>query len=449
MSRIEHAVPYTAAKKTNYRFVVLSLIFIVYAINYADRTNIGAVLPFIIDEFHINNFEAGAIASMFFLGYSLSQIPAGFFIAKKGIRDLVALSVLGFSAFTWLMGTAGSVLGLKCIRLGLGLTEGPCPVGLASTINNWFPAKEKATATGVYIAATMFAPIIVPPLAVWIAVTWGWRWVFFSFAIPGLIVAAAWYLLVRTRPSESRFVSEAEQAFISDEQAHHSTAHQNSTARPNIVTAPRFTLLDKLIRVKALTPVATVKGLFTSRNILGDCLAYFMMVSVLYGLLTWIPLYLVKEKGFTFISMGLVASMPCIGGFIGAITGGFISDKLLGRRRKPTMMFTAVTTVVMMLIMLNIPGSTVAVCTGLFFVGFCLNIGWPAFTAYGMAVADSKTYPIAASIINSGGNLGGFVSPMAAGFLLDYTGGFNAVFIYFGICAALGLLIICTLDEPK
>ena len=66
MSRIEHAVPYINTKKTNYRFVVLALIFIVYAINYADRTNIGAVLPFIIDEFHINNFEAGAIASMFF-----------------------------------------------------------------------------------------------------------------------------------------------------------------------------------------------------------------------------------------------------------------------------------------------------------------------------------------------------------------------------------------------
>ncbi|WP_259474304.1 MFS transporter, partial [Enterobacter hormaechei] len=79
MSRIEQAVPYIKTKKTNYRFVVLALIFIVYAINYADRTNIGAVLPFIIDEFHINNFEAGAIASMFFLGYALSQIPAGFF----------------------------------------------------------------------------------------------------------------------------------------------------------------------------------------------------------------------------------------------------------------------------------------------------------------------------------------------------------------------------------
>ncbi|MEQ4532293.1 MAG: MFS transporter, partial [Mixta sp.] len=51
-------------RQSYYRFVVLALIFIVYAVNYADRTNIGAVLPFIIKEFHINNFEAGAIASM-------------------------------------------------------------------------------------------------------------------------------------------------------------------------------------------------------------------------------------------------------------------------------------------------------------------------------------------------------------------------------------------------
>lgn len=442
MSRIDSLVC-TGAKKTNYRFVVLAIIFAVYAINYADRTNIGAVLPFIIDEFHINNFEAGAIASMFFLGYAISQIPAGFFIAKRGTRGLVALSIFGFSAFTWLMGTVSSVFGLKLVRLGLGLSEGPCPVGLASSINNWFPAKEKATATGVYIAATMFAPIIVPPLAVWIAVTWGWRWVFYSFAIPGIVIAVVWYLFVKSKPSESRFVSESELTVIND------GAGAQEKSRENIQLAPKFATLDKLIRVKKLAPIDTVKGLFTSKNILGDCLAYFMMVSVLYGLLTWIPLYLVKEKGFDFMSMGLVASMPCIGGFVGAIGGGYISDKLLGRRRKPTMIFTAISTVIMMVIMLNIPQNTMAVCAGLFMVGLCLNIGWPAFTAYGMAVSDSKTYPIASSIINSGGNLGGFVSPMVAGFLLDSTGSFNSVFTYFGACAAIGLIVILTLDEAQ
>lgn len=125
MSRIEQAVPYIKTKKTNYRFVVLALIFIVYAINYADRTNIGAVLPFIIDEFHINNFEAGAIASMFF-GIRPEPNSCGLFYCQKGIRGMVALSIFGFSAFTWLMGTATSVLGLKCIRLA-GVNRGAVP----------------------------------------------------------------------------------------------------------------------------------------------------------------------------------------------------------------------------------------------------------------------------------------------------------------------------------
>lgn len=100
MSRIDTVVC-TDARKTKYRFVVLTMIFLVYAINYADRTNIGAVLPFIIDEFHINNFEAGAIASMFFLGYAVSQIPAGFLLPDAAPGDW---SRCLFSAFPLLPG---------------------------------------------------------------------------------------------------------------------------------------------------------------------------------------------------------------------------------------------------------------------------------------------------------------------------------------------------------
>ncbi len=290
----------------------------------------------------------------------------------------------------------------------------------------------------------MFAPIIVPPLAVWIAVTWGWRWVFFSFAIPGIVAAIAWYLLVKSKPAESGFVSQSELAEINAGRESH-----NNSVRENILIAERFTWLDKIIRVKKMAPIDTAKGLFTSKNILGDCLAYFMMVSVLYGLLTWIPLYLVKERGFDVMSMGFVASMPCIGGFIGAIGGGWVSDKLLGRRRKPYHDVHCGVNGGHDANYAEYPGQHPAVCIGLFFVGFCLNIGWPAFTAYGMAVSDSKTYPIASSIINSGGNLGGFVAPMAAGFLLDKTGSFNSVFTYFGICAAIGLVVILFLDEPQ
>lgn len=432
--------------QTNYRLVVLTLLFFVYVINYADRTNIGAVLPFIIAEFHLSNFEAGSLASMFFLGYAVSQIPAGFWMAKKGTRGIVSFSILGFSLFTWLIGFSQSALAIKLARLGLGLTEGPTPVGLTSTINNWFPPKEKATATGIFIAATMFAPIFVPPLAVWIAITYSWHWVFFTFSVPGILLALLWFLLVRSKPEESKFVSESELKYIRQSDRDSANLAQASS---NIVEHHKFAWLDKLIRVKKVVPLANGKAVFTSKNVWCDCLAYFMMVSILYGILTWIPSYLVNEKGFSFMKMGFIAAMPCIGGFIGAIAGGWISDKVFGRRRKPTMLFTALTTGIMMLIMLNIPENQYAVAIGLFMVGLVLNIGWPSFTAYAMGVADRNTYPIAISLINSGGNLGGFVSPMLAGFLLDMTGNFHAVFTYFGICAVIGFILILLLDEPK
>ena len=133
------------------------------------------------------------------------------------------------------MGTVSSVFGLKLVRLGLGLSEGPCPVGLASTINNWFPPKEKATATGVYIAATMFAPIIAAAGGVDCGDR-GWRWVFFSFAIPGIVAAIAWYLLVKSKPAESGFVSQSELAEINAGRESH-----NNSVRENILIAERFT----------------------------------------------------------------------------------------------------------------------------------------------------------------------------------------------------------------
>ncbi|WP_256852209.1 MFS transporter [Pantoea sp. Fr+CA_20] len=430
---------------TNFRWVVLALIFAVYAVNYADRSNIGSVLPFITEEFNMTNFEAGQIASMFFLGYAICQIPAGFLLAKRGVRGIVTLSILGFSAFTWLIGTASSALSIKWLRLGLGVTESPTPVGLTSTINNWFPPKEKATATGIYIASTMFAPILVPPLVVWISLTFGWRWVFFLFAIPGLLLAVIWYFLVKSRPEDSKFVSPSELKYIRASE----TESGDEVTIENIVQHSRFATLDKIIRVREIKPLDSAAKIFRSRNVWGNTIAYFMMVSIMYGILTWIPSYLVNEKGFSFVKMGFVAAMPFIGGFIGSIFGGWISDNIFGRRRKPTMIFTALATILMMVVMIHVPQSTAMVAGALFMVGLLLNIGWPSFTAYPMGVVDRKNYPIAISLVNSGGNLGGFVSPMAAGYLLDKTGQFSSVFTYFGICAVIGLVLLLIIDEPK
>src|SRR3954447_16676205 len=205
-------------KKTGYRWIVLSLIFLVYIVCYADRTNIGVVLPFIKEDFALSNFQAGAISSFFFLGYACSQIPAGFLLGKKGTRGIVSLAVIAFSVITFFLGTVSGAALLILLRLILGLAEGPVPVSMSTTINHWFPAKEKATATGIYIASTQLAPIFVPIIAAAIAMSFGWRYVFYWFAIPGIVIAVIWYLVVRTKPEDSSKVSKAELEYIRQEE---------------------------------------------------------------------------------------------------------------------------------------------------------------------------------------------------------------------------------------
>jgi sugar phosphate permease len=433
-----NAVP-ALKKKSSYRWVVLGIIFLVYFVCMADRTNIGVVLPFIKEDFSLNNFQAGAIASFFFLGYAITQIPAGFMLGKKGSRGIATVAILAFSVVTFLLGTVKSATALVLMRLGLGITEGPAPVSMTSTINQWFPAREKATATGVYIASTQLAPIIVPILATWIAIEFGWRYVFFFFAIPGLILAAVWYFFVRSKPEDSPNVSQAELEYI----------RQNETVSDvNVGEQKSLGWIDKVIRYQKVQPLTTYKSVFTSWNILGNTLTYFFMNSVNYGLLTWIPMYLVNEKGYSLMKMGLLASTPAIGGLIGAILGGVLSDKVFLKRRKPTMIMTAFFAAIMMFVVTNIPnnGVLIAICLGL--AGFFLNIGWPAFTAYPMGLTNRDTYPVAIATVNSGGNLGGFFSPMIVGAMLDATGNYNLAFGFFGVLLILGFVVILTLKEP-
>lgn len=429
--------PIITQKKSKYRWVVLATIFICYVVSMADRSNVGAVLPFIKTEFAFSNFQAGAISSFFFLGYAITQIPAGYFLGKKGSRGIVSFAILGFSLITGLIGTATSATQLILYRLGLGITEGPSPVGMTSTINQWFPAKEKATATGFYIASTQLAPIIAPPLAIWITMAYGWRYVFYFFAIPGIVLAAVWYFVVRSKPEDSKFVSKSELEYI----------RQSETVAEKVENTS-LGWIDKVIRYKKINALDSNKKIFTSWNIWGNTLAYFCMNNVLYGMLTWIPSYLVVAKHYSFIKMGFIAAAPSIGGLVGAICGGWISDKIFLKRRKPTMLITALTTAIMMVILINCPENVTLMGACLFMTGLCLNVGWPAFTAYLMNLTKRETYPVAIAVVNSGGNLGGFFSPMIIGLILDATGNYNLAFLYFVAVLIIGFFLILSLVEP-
>jgi len=214
MSAKDAVIPAGVEKMTKFRWVIALMIFLVYNVAAADRANLGMALPFMRKEFAMSNTEAGGLASLFLLAYAIDQIPSGFMFSKFGVHKIFSFAMVATSLATGLIGTAGSVFALKVYRFILGLAEGPLPLGITSTIDHWFPAKEKGTVTGIFLSAAKFGPVVVPPMCAWIVVAYGWREIFYVFAFPGVLLSVVWYILVKNKPSESPHCSAAECQYI-------------------------------------------------------------------------------------------------------------------------------------------------------------------------------------------------------------------------------------------
>ncbi|NWD64743.1 MFS transporter [Pseudomonas sp. IPO3774] len=429
------------AVRSQYRWVVAALIFLIYTVAAADRANLGVALPFIRQEFAMSNAQAGGLVSLFLLAYALAQLPSGFAFGRFGVSRILPGAMVLTSLLTGLVGTASSLLALKLYRLGLGIAEGPLPISMTTTINNWFPAREKGTASGIFLSAVKFGPVIVPPLCAVIISVWGWREIFYFFAIPGIVLAVVWYFLVTDHPSRSRFVNQAELQYIVEDTAIAQTARVHKT--PAWVKK-----LDRVIRTRDEKPLETSRQVFTSWNIWGCATSYCFQLGVSSVLLAWIPTYLMTVKQFSIMNMGLVSAAPWVGAVLGNLLGGFCSDRLMGGRRKPGMLLSAVGTSLMMYLLINSPAEPLPYGLLLMLTGVVLSLGFSSYMVYPMGLTTKKTFPISNAIVNMIGQLGAAATPFITGLLLDNYG-WNYVFAWLAIGSFISFIILLTIAEPR
>jgi len=432
-------------KKTNYRWVVMGLIFCIWAIACADRANFGIALPYMKKEFHITNTEAGLIVSLFSFAYAIVQIPVGMLYRRLGEKAsgiFLAVCMVFTSLFTALMATTTSVLLLQLYRIGLGLSEGPLGIGCTNVINRWFPPQEKGLATGLWIAASKLGPLMVPSVCLIVIAIWGWREIFYVFAVPGFVFAILWLLLVTNSPSESRFCSPAEQRYIRGE-----GAPADAGKKPVQRYLRSMPLLDALNRTRRVERLQTIGQVFTSWNIIGIALGYGCMIGITNIFMSWIPTYLVTVRGFESVKMGFLASAPFIGAVTGNMIGGLISDRLLDGRRKPMMLLGAIGTTLMLCLLIKAPDSATFLGGTLLFSGLMVGIGFAGYSAYAMGLVSKSTYPTAFGIVNFLGQIGGAVAPLMVGVLLDHYG-WSSVFLYMVGTALLCVVLVASVVEP-
>jgi sugar phosphate permease len=411
----------------------------------ADRANIGMVVPFIKDEFQLSNTDIGAMSSLFYIGYAAIQVPIGLVYSKYGVRIIFVIAMILTSISTFVMGFVNSGFQLKAARVALGIAEGPINIGIVSTINRWYPQKEKGFATGVFMSSIKFAPAVVPPLCAIIIQAYGWREIFYIFAIPGFLIAALWFFFVRDNPKDSKHCSEGELNYILTESAQGGIDAVKTPAE--VKSDDRFRLIDKIIRKRVVEPLDTHRKVLTSWNIWACAFGYFFMVGIAYAIMTWVPTYLIKVKHFSTLKTGLVAATPWIGAILGNVLGGWLSDNVFQKRRKPLMLITAVSTIFTMYSLLYAPDQMYLLALLLGVCGVFLNLGYSTFLVYPMGIASKDKLPFAASIVNCMGSLGGAFAPFVVGVILDYQG-WDWVFTFLALCSIGTLLVVVSMIEP-
>lgn len=454
MNHAEHVVANGDAgalteRRTNHRWVVMGLIFCIWAIACADRANLGIALPFLKQEYGITNTQAGVIVSLFSLAYGAVQIPVGLLYKRLSERTaglLFGIFMIFTSLFTGLMGTTSSVFLLQAYRVGLGLSEGPLGIGCTNVINRWFPVSEKGTATGLWIAASKLGPLVVPAICVFVLQLWGWREIFYVFAVPGLFFCVLWMLLVTNSPAGNRFCSPAERSYILNGAPRAAATGARSDSRRNVAMTP-IPWVDAVNRTRAVAQIETPAQVFRSWNIFGVALGYGCMIGISNVFMSWIPTYLVTVKGFASVKMGFLASAPFIGAVAGNVLGGIISDRLLGGRRKPMMLLGAIGISLTMLLLVDAPQNVAYLAVALVTAGFMLGIGFAGYSAYPMGLASKATYPAAFGIVNCVGQLGGACAPLAVGVLLDRFS-WTSVFLYMVGTALVCALLLVSVAEP-
>ena len=148
------------------------------------------------------------------------------------------------------------------------------------------------------------------------------------------------------------------------------------------------------------------------------------------------------------MTVGFVASAPFVGAVLGNLAGGATSDRLLGGRRKPLMMFSCLATVVMMYSLRFAPNLLALLVLMLFLTGFLLSVGFSLYPISVSPLTTRPTFPIATSVVNTAGQLGGAAMPFVAGVILD-RGSWDLVFLTLAGTSVLAFLFLLTIYEAR
>ncbi|SIS03850.1 Sugar phosphate permease [Peribacillus simplex] len=420
-------------KAWGYRYVVLVILWLIYIINYFDRMAVLTFLPFIQKDLNLTPVEVGQLASVFFFAYAAAQISAGFLADKIGPKKVMYIAITVFTFVTALTGAVKNFTQFLFLRIGLGLGEGHHFAPAIRAINNWFPRKERGRAISFFATSWAVAPAVVPVIVTNISFYFfagHWRPVFYVLAIPGIIgIILLWYF-VKDSPKE--MIDKGRLSKDQDIDDKNESPNENYSREEKRKSYGLF-LKDFHFYIYTLL--------------------LFCQLAVYWGTTTWLTTFLVTQHGFNIKEMGFLVSAPYIVAFFAMMLGGWLMDKVL-YRMKPIALIGYIGSIPVLWMLGSVEnGNTSSLLFLLLLVGFFVNLNCGSIYAYLPKRYPKNVVGSATGLANGIGQMGAFVSPLVAGYLVKVgtngTQDFGGVFIFFAAVSALAAICAIFLKENQ
>ncbi|RAM62391.1 MFS transporter [Herbaspirillum rubrisubalbicans] len=379
-----------------YKYMVLVLLYLGWCVSYIDRAAITFAATQIASEFHLKPSDLGILLSSFFLGYSLLQLPGGWLADRYGSRPVIVLSILMWSIFTGVTGMAWSVTSLVVIRFVFGVGEGAFPAASVKGVAENFTREERPKMSSLLMSSnyigSMLAPLLIAPLIL----HFGWRNVFHTIGIAGLVFALVYWFCVRpVKPGLDG---------------------------PKAINKAAFAALLKTPLMWKIVAV------------------WFGLSIINKGLDSWMPTYLMTVRGLNLKAVGLLLPLPYIMAGLSTAIGGWVMVRFFDGREKLLLIASSLLTAVFVYCMYtasSVEGVIAWQCLAYFFKSFVLA----TCIALPTKMLQEQLVGSGVGMVNLGGQLAGFISPLVIGFLVSAFANYDYAFGFL-ISAALFSVVV-------
>ncbi len=414
--------PVLQAAVTKVKRHVLPLFVVMFIVNYIDRVNIGFVRLHLETDLGIGVAAYGLGAGLFFIGYAVFEVPSNMLLQRFGAKVWLTRIMLTWGLVASAMAFVPNETWFYILRFLLGVAEAGFFPGVVYYFTRWLPASERGKAMAIFLSGSAIASILSGPISGALLLIeglglHGWQWMFLIEGMFSVVLCGWVWFWLDSLPQDAKWLrpeeSQALNACIEDEQRQ----RQVATGEP-VKHSVRHLLLDP--------------------QILLFCFLYFSVALTIYGATFWLPSIIQEMGDINDFQVGLFNSIP----WVIAVVAMYIFAILAARFKWQQAWASCAFIIAALGMFMSTTGGPIFTFVALCFAAIGFKAASALFWPIPQAYLDARIAAPVIALINSVGNLGGFVAPTTFGFFEERTGSIEGGLIALAVVSLIAGLLV-------